>query len=126
MDDVILNVLNSLDQVAQYTGIVWNFDPECIFNCSHGADGMYSRSDTANALSYHPGFARIAPFEDKFDAAPHGAGCPGILDSATIDLDLDSQVSFNAGNGIYCNPCHRFLRLVLNLAFWEDFEVSHQ
>src|SRR5512134_2402648 len=94
MDDVVLNVLYTFDDIAQNSRVVRNLNSEGIFDSSHGAECMDSRSDTANALGHDPGFARIASLQDDLDPAEHGAGCPCIRDHAFGHLNFDAQVSF--------------------------------
>ena len=113
VDDVVLYVLDAFQDVAQNARIVRDFHPEGIFDSSHGAECVYSRSDTANALGHGPGFAGIAPFQDEFDPAEHGAGRPGFGHRAVVHLDFDAQVAFDAGDGVNCYSCHRCASL-----FW--------
>ena len=61
---------------------------------------MHGRADTAEALREQPGLARIATEKDVLDPAPHGAGRPGLLDLAAVDLGVDSEVAFDTGDGI--------------------------
>ena len=61
MNDMILHILNGFDNVADQTGIRWDFDPKGIFDSSHGAECVYSRSNTADALCKGPRFAWIPP-----------------------------------------------------------------
>ena len=61
---------------------------------------MHRGADAADALGDGPGIARIAADQDVLDAAPHLAGRPGLLDLAAVDLDVDTQVAFDAGDRI--------------------------
>jgi len=61
---------------------------------------MNSRSDPAYSLGKNPGIPGIAALKDNFHAAPHLPGRPGIDHFAVVDLTLDSQMTFNPGNGI--------------------------
>ena len=58
MDDMILNVLNGFDDVADQAGIGGDLNFQGIFDSSHGAECMYRRSDTANSLGKRPGISR--------------------------------------------------------------------
>jgi hypothetical protein len=60
MYDMILYVLDRLDNVPHQAGIGRDLDLQGIFNSSHGAERMYRRSDTADALGKGPGISRIA------------------------------------------------------------------
>ncbi len=74
MNDVILNVLDGFNNVADQPGVGGDLDFQSIFDSSHGAECMYSRSDTADALGKRPGIARVPPFQNDFNPTPHGAG----------------------------------------------------
>ena len=47
-----------------------------------------------------PGVARVAALEDHLEAADHGAGAVGVDDLAVLDLDLDAEVPFDAGDRV--------------------------
>ena len=108
MNDVILNVLYRLDDIPNQTGIGWDLNPERIFNCSHGADGMYRCSDPSYALRKVPGLAWISPSQNPLETAEHGATAPGIGDLPVFNLDFDAQVTLDAGYRINCDFRHLF------------------
>jgi len=106
VDDVILNVLDAFDDIAQNSSVIRDLDSQSIFDCSHGADGVNRRSDPSYPLRERPRFAGIAPFQDQFESSEHSAGSPGIGHLASVHLHLDSQVALDAGDGINYNLCH--------------------
>src|SRR5512139_36399 len=103
---MILDVLDAFDNVAQDSGVIRDLDPQSIFNCSHGAEGVNRRSDASYTLRDRPGLARVAPLEDQLDAPEHGAGRPGVCHLAALDLDFDPQVPLDSGDGINRNLWH--------------------
>ena len=90
VDDVILHVLDTFEQVAHDPGVVGDNDPQGILNCTHGSDGMYGRADAADALGERPCIPRVAALQHEFHAPEAGARAPGIGHSAVIDLHLDA------------------------------------
>ena len=61
---------------------------------------MNRGAHAADPLREDPGVARIAPAQDKLDAAEHGRGRPRVLDRAAVDFGLDAQVAFDPGDRI--------------------------
>jgi hypothetical protein len=62
VDDVVLHVLNSFDDVAQDSSVIRDLDSQSVFNCSHGADGVNRRSDPSYTLRKSPSFAGVTSF----------------------------------------------------------------
>jgi hypothetical protein len=111
VNDVILNELRAFEQVAHDTGVVRDGDTQGVFDCSHGADGVNGRSDTANALRKEPGISRVPFLHDQFDAPEHHTCAPGVYDVAILYLNFDAQVTLDAGNRVDGYPlwgCHSF------------------
>ena len=106
MDNVILHVLNRFDDVADQAGIRRDFNFQGIFNSSHGAECMYRRSNTTDALGESPGIPGIAPLQDDLDAAEHGAAAPRFGHLSAVNLNFKPQVAFDARDGIYGNLGH--------------------
>jgi hypothetical protein len=90
VNDMILNVLDTFQDIADDSRIIGNLNSQGIFDSSHGAECVYGRSNTTDALGHCPGFAGIAPFENELDPSKHGAGCPGICDDSVFYLDFDA------------------------------------
>ena len=59
VNDVVLNVLDPLHDVADEAGVGRNLDPEGVFDCSHGAEGVNRGSDASYTLGEDPGIARV-------------------------------------------------------------------
>jgi hypothetical protein len=57
---------------------------------------MDVRSDPAGALHEMLGIPRITPLQNKFNAAEHLPGAPGVNDFPTGHFDLDPHVAFDA------------------------------
>ena len=98
--DVVLHKLDPLQEVAHNPRIVRDRDTQRIFDCSHGADSMYGRSDSADALSEHPRISRVPPRHDQLDSTEHHPCAPGIPHLAVLDLRLNAQVPLNAGDRV--------------------------
>jgi hypothetical protein len=97
---MVLDELHAFQEVADDSGVIWNGDSQGIFNCSHGADRMYRRSDTADTLGECPGIARIPPFHHQFHAAKTGPRAPSISHLAALHLHLYAQMTLDARDGI--------------------------
>jgi len=108
VDHVIVDVLCAGDQVAQEAGVVRHLDAQGMLDGPDGCDGVDGRADAAKTLRKHPRLARVAPFEDGLDAAPHCAGRPGVGHFAAIHLHLDAQVTLDARDRINYDFCHCF------------------
>jgi hypothetical protein len=119
VDDVVLNILDGFDNVAQNSSVIGNFYPESIFDCSHGAEGVNRRSDPSYALRKKPGFAGIPSFQDQLDPPEHGAGTPRVRHNTIIHLDLNAQVSFNPSYRVNYDLCH-FSLLTSSLSLKRD------
>ena len=60
VDDVVLQVLNALEQIADDPGVVGHDDPQRILDRTHGSDGVHGRADAADALGERPRVPRVA------------------------------------------------------------------
>jgi hypothetical protein len=96
VDYVVLDKLGTLQQIPQKPRVVGNGDAQGVFDCSHGADGVNRRSDTADALGEHPGIPGIPAGQQQLDAAKHHPCTPGIRDPAVLNLHLETEVPFDA------------------------------
>jgi hypothetical protein len=47
MDNVVMLVLRTVQEVSEDSGIVGNLDADCVFNCPHRGQSMDVRSDAA-------------------------------------------------------------------------------
>jgi hypothetical protein len=108
MDDVILNKLDSVDQVADDPGVVRDLDSEGVFNCSHGAGGMNRRSDPSYPLGEQPSVPGIPPSEYDLHSPKHRARTPGLDDFAAVYLSLNSEMTFDARDWINSDLWHYF------------------
>src|SRR5919109_1157584 len=61
---------------------------------------VHGGAHPADALREDPRLARIAAAQDRLDAAPHRARRPGVLHLPPVDLEVDAQVPFDAGDGV--------------------------
>ena len=101
MDHMVLDVESVGHQVADQFGIGRNSNSEGILYGSDGGERMGRGADAAHAADEGPRIARIAAFQDGFDAAYHGAGTEGIRNDSIVYFNFDPQVTFNSGDGIY-------------------------
>ena len=81
-------------------GVERDFESECIFYCADGSQSVNSGADTTDTLHKKPGISGITAFKDVFKSAIHLARGPRLLHRALIDLDVDTQMAFDAGYGI--------------------------
>jgi hypothetical protein len=98
--DLVMHRVRQDDQVADELGVQRHFHLQGVLDRAHRGDGMHRGAHAADALGDGPGVARVAAEQDQFDAAPHLAGGPGLLDAAAVDIDVDAQVAFDAGDRI--------------------------
>jgi hypothetical protein len=108
MHDVIVNRVRQNDHVADVLGVERDFHLQRVLDGAHRGDGMNRRAHAADALGDGPGVARVATDEDGFDAAPHLAGSPGFLDLAAVDLDINTQVTFDSRDRINRDSLRHF------------------
>src|SRR5271157_709016 len=94
------------DHVADVLRVERHLEGKRILDRAHRRDGVNGGAHAADALGEHPGVARVAPLEDDFDAAPHLARRPGLAHLAAVDLAVDAQMSFDAGDRIDDNAGH--------------------
>ena len=104
MDDMILQVLDAFEQVADDPGVVGYDDPQGILDRTHGSDGVHGRADAADALGERPRVPRVAALQHEFHAPEAGAGAPGIGYLAVIDLHFDAQMPFDASDRVDGDP----------------------
>ncbi len=100
MHDLVMHRMRQDDQVADVLRVQRHFHVQGILHRTHRRDRMDRGAHAADALGDGPGVARVAAEQDQFDAAPHLARGPGLPDAAAIDIDVDAQVAFDAGDGI--------------------------
>src|ERR1700678_21335 len=99
MHDMVVNKLRHDHQIANQLGVRRYFVVQRILNRAHRRNAVNQGADTADALRKRPGIARIAAFENNFDAAHHGTGAGGPGDHRPIKLRFDPKVSLD--------PCDR-------------------
>src|ERR1017187_3146770 len=100
VDDVVLDTLRPDDQVPEEAGVRGRNGTHGVFHRPDGGDGVHGRADAANALGEGPRVARIAALEDQLDSPEHRGGGPGVLDESPVHLGFDSEMPFDAGDGI--------------------------
>jgi hypothetical protein len=61
---------------------------------------VYRCSDASYALRHQPGSAGIPSWQDDLQTTEHGAGAPRVGHLSSVDLYLEAQMSFNAGNRV--------------------------
>ena len=104
--DVIMDVLAGGDEVAQQPGVHRRVDVERGFDRTDRGERMHRRTHPADALREVPSVPRVAADEDLLQAAPHRGGRPGLGDLPAVDLRLDAQMPFDAGDRVYDDAIH--------------------
>ena len=104
--DVIMDVLAGGDEVAQQPGVHRRIDVERGLDRTDRGERVHRRTHPADALREIPGVPRVAADEDLLQAAPHGGGGPGLGDLPAVDLRLDAQMPFDAGDRVYDDAVH--------------------
>ena len=100
MNNRVVHGVRRDDQVADELRVERNFHLQRVLDRAHRGDGVHRGADAANPLRDGPSVARIAAQQDQFDAAPHLARGPSLLHLAAVDIDIDPQVAFDAGDRI--------------------------
>jgi hypothetical protein len=119
MHDVIVQRVSGENHVADVLGIQRNFQLQRILHRTNGGNGMHCSAYAADALNDSPRIARVAAEDDLLDAAPHLSGRPGLDHVAILDFDIDTKVTFNAGNWINGDSgAHATLLVVVSAAGW--------
>src|ERR1700677_3275534 len=95
------------DQVANVLSIRRNFERERILDRPHRSDRVDGGAYAAEALGKDPALTCVAPAQDGFEAAPHGTTRPCFVHHAAVYLDIDAQMSFDAGDGINRDAGHQ-------------------
>ena len=104
VDDVVLNVKGGVQEISDDVRILRNLDSDRVLNRTDGGKRMNARADAADAFNERPGIARVAPFENHFEAAPHGAGAHRVDDFPVVAEDgLHAQMTLNAGDRVNNN-----------------------
>ena len=105
VDDVVVRLQRELHQIADRVGVLRNSDPERVLDRAHRGQRVRAGADAADAFGERPGVARIAVLQNDFDAAPHRAGGDGVADDVVlVDVHLDPQMAFDAGDGVDDDP----------------------
>jgi hypothetical protein len=99
MDDVIVLILRTMQEVSEDSGIVGDLDADCVFDCPHRGQSMDIRSDAAGALHEMLGISGIPSLQHDFDTPKHLAGTPGIYNFTAGHFNLNAKVTFD--------PCNR-------------------
>ena len=101
MHQMVLGILRQHHQVADVVGVLGNLDAQGILHGAHRGQGVHPGTDTADTFRERPGVTRVAPLEDDFQAAPHGAGRHGVTDHiVAVDVDLDAQMALDTADRI--------------------------
>jgi hypothetical protein len=100
VNDVVLNALRGDDQIAQQASVRRRLGSDGGLDCPNRSDRMHGGAHAANALREGPRVTRVASLQDQLDTAKHRRGRPRVLDLPPVDLGLDPQMPFDAGDGI--------------------------
>jgi len=100
MDEVVMEILGSHDQIAHHAGIGRNGDLDGVIHAAGGGQGVDVRAHAAGTLGEVLGVPGIAALQDEFQATEKLGRTPGVLDLAIFDFDHDPQMPFDPGDGI--------------------------
>ena len=101
MDQMIVDPEGKLHQVSDDIGVFRDLDAEGVLYGVDRGQGVRARAHAADALHKGPGVSRIAILDDDFDTPEHGTRRNRVGDHVFIvDVDLATQMPFDAGNGI--------------------------
>ncbi len=101
--DVVVDVLRADHQVTNQFRIRRNLGAYRVLNRTNRCHAVHQCAHPADTLSKRPGITRIAVPQDDFDTTHHRAGRIGLPDLVAIHLRLDTEVSFDACDGINYN-----------------------
>jgi hypothetical protein len=87
---VIVDVLRTDHQVADQLRVLRHLRADGIFHGPYRGDAVDQRADAADALRERPGVARIAVFQNDFDASHHRAGRIRLRDLIAVHLRFDA------------------------------------
>ena len=100
VNHVIMDILCGHDEVAQNACIRRWHGSDGMFHRANGRDRMHRRTHPADSLGERPCIARIASFENQLDTTKHRRGRPCLRNGAPVDLRFDTQMTFDARDGI--------------------------
>jgi hypothetical protein len=100
MHHMIVDELRGDHEIADQLRVGGDRVLQGVFDRPHRGDAVDQRTHAAYALCKSPRIARVAPLENDFDAAHHGAGARRLRDDRTVELRLDPQMSFDPSDGI--------------------------
>ena len=100
MNQVILHGVLCDHEIAHELCVDRHLDVEGVLDGADRADGMDGRADAAESLRVRPGILWLSAFEDHLDPPPHLGRGPSLGNLAAVHLDVNSQVAFDAGDGI--------------------------
>src|SRR5208337_1366540 len=100
VDDVIVQSVVDEDEIANVLSVQWNFKFQCVFHRTDASHSVHRSAHAAEALGKEPGFPRVAALENGFNAAPHGAGGPGVRYRAVFHFHVDAEMAFNPADGV--------------------------
>jgi hypothetical protein len=90
-----------MHHVPDDSGVFWNLDVNCGFDCPHRGQSMGVRSDATGSGHKMVRIARIAPLKNKLDAAKHLARAPRIDDFTPSHFHFDAKVTLDSGDWIH-------------------------
>ena len=95
MQDVRLDEVRAVDQVAQDAAVGRHGNPECVVQGTDGGHAVRHRADAADALGDVLGVARVAADQQLLETPEQAADGPGIdhLLDAVDGIDVISILS---------------------------------
>ncbi|KFB71804.1 MAG: hypothetical protein AW09_003052 [Candidatus Accumulibacter phosphatis] len=106
--NMVVYSMRQNDHVPYVLGVDRQFQLQGILDRAHRGNRMHCCAYATDALCDRPGIARIATNQNILDTAPHLARGPRFLDLAAVDLDINTQVTFDSRDRINRDSLRHF------------------
>ena len=103
MHHMVMQVLHAQHQIADGRGVSGDFHADGVFKGAGGGKGVGVGAYAAGALREMLRVTRVTALENHFQPAEQCGGAASVLDAAVFHFHLDTQMSFDAGDGIHHN-----------------------
>jgi len=88
MHDMVVQAMDGLNEVADELGVERDLEAECVFYRTDRGQGVDGGADTADSLDEKPRITGVTTLQDRFQAAEHLAGRPGLGDFSAINFNV--------------------------------------
>ena len=111
VDDMIMKILGTENQIPDQRGVFRNMHVQGVFNATRGCKGMGVGAHAAGSLGEMLGVLGITPFENDLQSPEKLGTGPCFGNSAVVYFDFDAQMALDSGDGIDHNGA-------AEIAFW--------